>query len=251
MKALLFSLCALALPAFGQSSARYFEHKSKGTEIHITLTVDGESVNGLQFSGSDEPETHGAYGPISGNVRKDGLLHVTYNYEIEGNRQSEEQLLKLDGNKLYLGDGELEERGPGQMVLKDPKSVTFEKAFKEIEVKDAEAQSDEGKAVIQVLQAPVDKLIGAPVVLSGMVRTSGNWARYYGSVSLEEGKKAKDEKTARALEVATLRAYFKKDEKGGWKLVRYLFENTIDLEPPTEGQDFETDTPWVLEEDSL
>lgn len=250
MKALVFVFLALALPAFAQSPARHFEHKSKGLEIHVTLTIEGDNVQGTQSTGSDEPDTHGASGTISGNVKKDGLLHVTYNYTIEESHQSEEQLFKLDGGTLYLGEGELEEHGPGQMVLKDPKSVKFEKALKEISVKEFESGSADGKAITKVLQAPVAKLVGAPVVFDGMVRVAQKWARFYGSVRVEDGKKAKDEATANGLDNGFLRAYLKDDGNGGWKMVRYIFENAGDLSVPVDGLDFDSPAPWVLEQDS-
>lgn len=259
MKALLSPLILLtfALPAFAQTPepesaparplTRYFEHKSQGSEIRISLIVEGDGVHGAQFSGSDEPETHGASGTITGNVKADGILHVTYNYTIEESAQSEEQLLKLDGTTLYLGEGPLEEHGPGQMVLQDPKSVKFEKALKEISVKEFESSKKDGKAITKVLQEPVAKLVGAPVVFEGTVRVSQQWARFHGSVSVAEGKKAKDEATAKALENGMLRAYMKDDGKGGWKLVRFIFEDAGDLSVPTDGQDFDSPAPWLLE----
>lgn len=247
MKALALALIAFSLPAFAQTSERYFEHKSKGLEIHISLSVDGDSVRGMQFSGSDEPETHGASGPFFGNVRKDGLLHVTYNYEIEGNRQSEEQLLKLDGDTLFVGSGELEEHGPGQMALKDSKSVKFEKALKEVSVKEIETDKEECKAFTQVLHEPLAKLVGAPVVLNGGVRVSQKWARFTGNVRVQDGKTAKDKATSEALDRASFWAYLKDDGNGGWKVVRFMFEDAGDLSVPVEGLDFESKAPWVLE----
>jgi hypothetical protein len=108
-----------------------FKLDSKEEIVTFALWVDSGAVGGSEFSGA--PEKDSAYGSITGNLREDGLLHVTFNYTIEGNRQSEEQLLKIDGNKLIVGKGELEEHGPGQLVLKNPKSVKFDgKALTEV-----------------------------------------------------------------------------------------------------------------------
>lgn len=106
----LLVLAALSLNSFADTTNRYFKLDSKEEIVTFALWVDSGAVGGSEFSGV--PEKDSAYGSITGNVREDGLLHVTFNYTIEGNRQSEEQLLKIDGNKLIVGEGELEEHGP-------------------------------------------------------------------------------------------------------------------------------------------
>ncbi len=247
--ALALLLTVASRSAYADALVRYFELKTKGLELHVTLLVDGESVVGTEFSGNGEPDTDAGFGQITGKVRQDGLLHVTYNYHIEGYQQSEEQLLRLDGRTLYIGEGELEEHGPGQMVLKDPKKVKFERALKEFDVRDFDAASKDASTFTKVLQEPMAKLIGAAVVFSGTVRVSQKWARYEGGLAVEDGKTAKDAATGKALQSASVRAYFKQDDKGDWKLVRYMFEDAPNLEVPADGQDYDSIPPWALDED--
>lgn len=234
-----------------QVPVRYFERVVPGTMQRIALVVDGESVSGTQSDGSDDPDTDFAYGKITGNVGKDGRLHVTYNYEVEGDQQSEEQFLKLDGNKLYIADGELEEHGPGQMVLKNPKSVKFEKALTEIPFKEVDQDAAEGKAVTKVLQEPLAKKVGAEVTFNGSIRIARGWARYLGVVEVAKGKKAKDEEAVKKIEGQLLHAYLKQDDKGDWKVVRFGFENSDGIPDFPEGQDLESNAPWPLDDDLM
>ena len=246
----LFGLACVSAST-AQVPVRYFERVVPGTMQRIALVVDEESVSGTQSDGSDDPDTDFAYGKITGNVGKDGRMHVTYNYEVEGDQQSEEQFLKLDGNKLFIADGELEEHGPGQMVLKDPKSVKFEKALTEIPFKEVDQDAVEGKAVTKVLQEPLAKKVGAEVTFNGSIRITRGWARFLGIVEVASGKKAKNEAEAKKMEGQVLHAYLKQDDKGGWKMVRFGFESTDGIPDFAEGQDLESNIPWPLDEDLM
>lgn len=225
MKTLLLttlSLLSTCLGAFAQAQTIYFERKSAENETQVSLFIDAEFVSGTEYSGVPETDDV-ASGEITGKVRKDGLLHVTFNYMIEGSKQSEEQLLKLDGDKLFIGEGELEERGPGQMVLKDRETVKFTKALKKLPLSEPAVDAPEAKAVTKALQGPVAKLTGVPVTFDGLVRISGEWAVFMGSVIAAEGKKPKDQKMADKLDQRAFQAFFKKDDKGGWKVLRSTF----------------------------
>jgi len=236
-------LMSTSLGAFAQAQTLYFEHKSAENETQVALYVEDGFVSGSEYSGA--PETDSAYGEITGVVRKDGLLHVTFNYTIEGSKQSEEQILKLDGDKLFIGEGELEERGPGQMVLKDREKVKFTQALKQLPLSEPEVDSPEGKAITKVLQDPVAKLTGVPVMFEGMLRVSGEWALFMGVVSAVEGKTPKDEEIAMKMNERSFQAFLKKDNKGAWKVLRSAFASAdgyYDYEGEVE------DAPWQLME---
>lgn len=236
-------LMSTSLGAFAQTQTLYFEHKSAEDETEVSLYVEGGFVSGTEYSGV--PEKDSAYGEISGVVRKDGLLHVTFNYTIEGSKQSEEQILKIDGDKLYIGEGELEERGPGQIVLKDREKVKFTQALKQLPLSEPEVDSPEGKAITKILQGPVAKLTGVPVVFEGMVRVSGPWALFVGTVTAVEGKTPKDEEMATKMAERQFQAFLKQDDKGAWKVLRSAFASAdgyFEYEGESE------DAPWQLME---
>ena len=243
LTALVFA--ALSLNSFADSINRYFKLDSKEEDITVALWVDSGSVGGSEYSGV--PEKDSAYGSIMGNVREDGLLHVTFNYMIEGSRQSEEQLLKIDGNKLIVGEGELEEHGPGQLVLKDPKSVKFDgKALTEVKMDEFDIEDAKAKPIVSVMTASLQKAAGVPVTLLGSVRVSGGWARIVGNVQVPEGKTVKNKDLAANFAERSLQAYFKEDGKGGWKLIRHGYLSEYDIE--FEG-DQEAEAPWPLDAD--
>ena len=249
---LLLALCILTLPARGQDQVRYFQlitpaaKDEPAYEESIALWVSGEYVGGSQFAGSEG--TDSAYGNLVAVVRPDGIIHATWNYDIEGSEQSEEQLLKLDGDTLYLGEGELEERGPGQMVLKDPAKVVFEKALKEIKMSEPAIDSEEAAPIVTALKEAVAKLAGAPVELEGGLRLTQGWVRFLGFVKPAEGAEVKNENFAGNLD-NEFQIQLKKDGDKGWKLIRHGFrgaEGYFEIEEASE--DFEA-APWPLEEE--
>lgn len=235
-----------------QDEIRYFQlitPAANGQPQHedsVSLWVSGESAGGTRFSGG--AEVHSAFGSLLAEVRPDGIIHATWNYEIEGSQQSEEQLMKLDGDTLYLGTGELEEHGPGQMVLKDPGTVAFEVALKEVEVREPALDSEEAEPVAGFLKQTVSKLAGAPVSLDGSLRLTGGWARFVGFVTTADGAEATNEAFASRMG-DEFQIQLKQDGEKGWTLIRHGFRNAegfYEIEEATE--DFET-APWPLEEE--
>ena len=249
---ILLTLALASTFTHAQDGVRYFQLLTPGEngeppyDESIALWVAGDSAGGTQFAGSEG--THSAYGNLFAVVRPDGLIHATWNYEIEGVGQSEEQLLKLDGDTLYLGEGELEERGPGQMVLKEPAKVVFEKALKEIKMSEPAIDSEEAAPVAAALKEAIAKLAGAPVELEGGLRLTQGWVRFVGFVKPAEGAEVKDETFAANLG-SEFQIQLKKDGEKGWKLIRHGFrgaEGYFEIEEASE--DFES-APWPLEEE--
>lgn len=249
---ILFSLGLTSVLANAQEGLRYFqlitpaENDVPAYEDSIALWVSGESAGGTRYNGSVESDS--AYGNLVAVVRPDGIIHATWNYSVEGFEQSEEQLLKVDGDTLYLGEGELEERGPGQMVLKDPEKVVFEKALKEVEMSEPAIDSEEAAPVAATLKEAIAKLAGAPVELEGGLRLTQGWVRFVGFVKPAEGAEVKDETFAANLG-SEFQIQLKKDGEKGWKLIRHGFrgaEGYFEIEEASE--DFES-APWPLEEE--
>ena len=69
-------------------------------------------------------EKDGAHGTFSGTRDKE-LIHVIYDYVIEGSSQKEEKIFKMAGSGLEEGEGELQDSPDGVLRLKDPAKVTF------------------------------------------------------------------------------------------------------------------------------
>lgn len=255
MKTTLLILLSLGLTpvlANAQDGVRYFklvtpaENDLPAYEDSIALWVSGEAAGGTRYNGSAESDS--AYGNLVAVVRPDGIIHATWNYSVEGFEQSEEQLLKLDGDTLYLGEGELEERGPGQMVLKDPGKVVFEKALKEVEMSELASDSEEAAPLVTAVKEAVAKLAGAPVTLEGTLRLTQGWVRFLGFISPAEGAEVKNEAFAGSLG-DEFQILLKQDAEKKWKLVRHGFrgaEGYFELQEASE--EYET-APWPLEEE--
>ncbi len=242
LSALGAAFSAFAQDAAPESKVLAFELKKADAEEQIYLIIEGEFLRGTQGSSA---ESGSAYGKLFGQIREDGVLHVTYNYVIENQIGSKEELFKIAGDKLTVAVGELETHGPNQMVLKDPKKVKFSKVFKQVPLTIPEPDSAESKAVTKVLQGPLAKEAGVPVTLNGIVRIAGNWAFFEGMVTPEEGKTPKDEAVATKLAEREFQAFLKKDDKGGWKVLRSTFAGPAGY---FEYEDESETAPWQLTE---
>jgi len=218
-----------ALSLFAQETAAEprllaFEKKSENTEDQIFLIIDGDLVSGTQF-GSSEAGT--AYGKLFGKVREDGLLHVTFNYDIEGQPGSVEQLMKLEEGRLTLAEGELEEHGPNQMSLKDPSGVTFTRPLEKAPLSLPEPDSEEGKAALTPVDAAVSELTGVKCDLSGgRLRVAGDWAIYQGYLSAIDDKVPSDPEMAVNIAEREIQVQLKKDG-AAWKVVRSIFASPL------------------------
>ena len=105
---------------------------------------------------------------VLGKVRECGVLHLTLFYENDGAETGmEEQLTKLGQGEIAIAEGELEEQGPYQKKLKDPKNVPFTKIFKQVPLSLPELESKEGAVVLKPDHALVEKLTGCECDLSG------------------------------------------------------------------------------------
>lgn len=250
--ALITSLVVLgtAFAVFSQDTApdaRYlaFEKKTADDEEQLYLIIDGEFVRGTQCSSS---EAGTAYGRVFGKVREDGVLHLTYNYTIEDQPGSEEQLMKLGEGQITIAQGELDEHGPGQMTLKDPKNVQFTKVLKQVPLSRPKPDSVEAKAVFKPVEAVVNKLTGVQCdTTGGFVRVAGDWALYQGHITIPGEKKPADPEIAKKLAEREFQAQLKKGGKG-WEVVRSVFASeggSFDYEDISE----ENSAPWQLIED--
>ncbi|MCX6854609.1 MAG: hypothetical protein NTV80_06860, partial [Verrucomicrobia bacterium] len=113
---ILFSFMA-SVQAAEPDQTLYFVKSDKHETTRVMLTIKDGKV-----TGSHEwlpTEKDGAHGTISGSI-KDGLISAIYSYELEGAEQSQEQLYKLKGDTLLLGEGELvDPKNNAKRKLKD------------------------------------------------------------------------------------------------------------------------------------
>ncbi len=239
-----------AITSFAQDAepeAKYlaFEKKTDTSEEQLYLIIDGEFVRGTLSEGSNEGT---AFGRVFGKVREDGVLHLTYNYTIEDQPGSEEQLMKLGKGEITIAEGELAEHGPNQNVLKDPKGVKFTKVLKQVPISLPKPESPEAEAVHKPVEAVVSKLTGVKCdTKGGFVRVAGDWALYQGYIAVLDEKIPADPEIAKKVAECEFQAQLKKDGNG-WKVVRSIFASQIgsfDYEDISE----ENMAPWQLLED--
>lgn len=221
----------------------FFAQENAKEYTRIALTIDGDQVTGTQNWLPKQPDGHGAHGTISGKVT-DGIIRVLYEYTIEGSEQSEEEVLKLDGDKLYIGEGQLlaDPKNDAHLKLEDPSKVVFKKGLTKIPTFEPKAGTTERKAIMDAMRVPVSAEVGRDVVFTGTVRVSGSWARFNGHVDTVGGK-PKNEDIAAEMELDFF-ALLQKDGKGGWKVLHHGFAGDIGvMEAAKENY---PKAPWVL-----
>ncbi|MDI1314641.1 hypothetical protein [Prosthecobacter sp.] len=237
-----FLLLGAALSA-AEPQTMFFAQENSKEYTRIALTIEGDQVTGTQNWLPKQPDGHGAHGTISGTVT-DGLMRVLYEYTIEGSEQSEEEVLKLDGDKLYIGEGQLlaDPKNDAHLKLQDPSKVVFKKALTRLPASEAKAGTLERKAIMDAMRVPVSADVGQDVVFTGTVRISGSWARFNGHVD-PVGGKPKNEDIALEMELDFF-ALLQKDGKGGWKVLHKGFAGDIGVVEAAKEK--YPKAPWIM-----
>ncbi|MFN0076731.1 MAG: hypothetical protein ACKVY0_09670 [Prosthecobacter sp.] len=245
MKHTCLVLLLATLSALAEPQTLFFAQENAKEYTRIALTIDGDQVTGTQNWLPKQPDGHGAHGTIEGIITGGGIIQVLYSYTIEGSEQAEEEVLKLDGDKLFIGEGQLREdpKNSSRLNLQEPNKVTFKKALKKIAVSEPKAGTPERKAIMDAMRGPVAKEAGSPVLFTGNVRVSGSWARFQGDVKTADGKKPKNADFADLMELDFF-ALLKKNEDGTWKVVHHGFAGDIGV--TEEAKENFPEAPWVL-----
>lgn len=147
----LFS-CGAPAPAPTQKSAAavtacYAFREGKDVTA-IELTIDRDLVTGYY---AWEPfERDGAHGYFQGKIA-DNRISVDFTYMIEGSIQAEELLLKLEGDRLLQGRGELEDKN-GKLIIKDQSSVEWTMAFQKTDCSEIGQTIQNARETAKIIQ---------------------------------------------------------------------------------------------------
>jgi hypothetical protein len=77
-------------------------------------------------------EKDGAHGTFKG--KKEGnIITATWNYMVEGSNQTEEIMVKIEGDKAIKASGELVEAANGTLKLKDAANATWAELFTRVQ----------------------------------------------------------------------------------------------------------------------
>jgi hypothetical protein len=111
-----------------------FLHALNQDTTFVSLTIDGTKVTGDM---NWQPyEKDGAIGTLSGTKTPAGELDLNYAYTIEGSNQTEAKIMKIEGNKLYIKNGELIDPGnDGNLKYKDITKAVYSEVLEMVECK--------------------------------------------------------------------------------------------------------------------
>ncbi len=73
----------------------------------------------------------GAVGTLTGKLISKNEMELKYEYVIEGNKQTETQIMKIEGDKLHIKSGELiDPKNDGNLVFKDASKAEYKDVLK-------------------------------------------------------------------------------------------------------------------------
>lgn len=106
-----------------QNQSLCFSRTENRDVTTATITINGEKVTGtfnwIPF------EKDSARGTLSGTLQN-GEMNLMYDYMIEGARQTEEKIMKIENGKLFIKHGELEDpKYNGNLIYKDKASAVY------------------------------------------------------------------------------------------------------------------------------
>lgn len=220
----------------------YFEKTEPKALTTLSLYIEDGKVYGNQHWIPTDMD--GAHGTMEGTLKGD-IVRVIYSYTIEGSEQSEEQIYKLQGNKLLIGEGDMKDpKDDGHMVFRDASKVTFTKSvMKKLNVLEPKPGDPTRKAIMDAMRGPVSKHIGKPVQFTGNLRVYGDWARFGGGAQTLDGKPPANEDAAGELEL-DLTAFLHKNEDGFWKAMHWGFAGDISV--IEDAREKCADAHWVM-----
>ena len=101
----------------------FFKAESKDT-TSVHLTIHSNKVEGEM---TWQPwEKDGATGTLSGKLISNDEMELLYDYTIEGSKQTETKIMKIDHDRLYIKIGELTDpQNDGHLTYKDPSKAVY------------------------------------------------------------------------------------------------------------------------------
>ena len=97
----------------------------------VSLTLEGNQVSGQMRWNPYQKD--GANGKLTGTRKAKGELDLLYDYTIEGNRQTETKIMKIETGTLLIKTGELTDpKNDGNLVYKDVAKAVFSEVLKPV-----------------------------------------------------------------------------------------------------------------------
>lgn len=240
--ALLLGSTCLVISADDAAQTLYFQKADSKALTTLSIYIeDGKVYGNLNWI---PKETDGAHGTLDGTI-KGNIIRGVYSFTIEGSEQAEEQIYKLEGDKLIKGEGgEMKETKNGKFLFKDVSKVTFTgDVLKKLTVISPKPGTPERKAIMDAMRGPVSKFAGKEVQFTGDVRMYGGWARFSGKVDAKDGKPPANEDAAAEMEL-DFTAFLQKTEAGTWKTMHWGFAGDISV--IEDAREKCADAPWVM-----
>jgi len=96
----------------------------------VNLVFSGNIVKGtMQYKPFEKDAAHGT---LSGGVQTNGELMLIYDYMIEGNKQSETKIMKIEGTKLLIKVGKLiDKSNDGNLEYEDAKNAKYSEVLEQ------------------------------------------------------------------------------------------------------------------------
>ena len=98
---------ALEQPATTPNGTYCFQSVLNKDTTRVNVVINGSAISGSMLWRPFEKD--GAMGTLSGTTNAAGEFDLLYNYMIEGQRQTETKIMKIEGGELWIKTGALED----------------------------------------------------------------------------------------------------------------------------------------------
>ena len=125
-----------------------FEFKLMKDVTSCQLIIEGEKVSGYYDWSPFEKD--GAHGILQNGVKKGDMITADWLMMIEGNVQTEEIMLKLDGIKLSKLEGELVDKDD-KLVLKSPQTALVDDILIKVDCSQIASGIENAKLAVEAM----------------------------------------------------------------------------------------------------
>ena len=132
-------------PAPAQETKPMAEEQFKGDYCFLKAENKDTTTVRVRFLSNDDIrgemiwqpwQKDGAVGSLTGKLNANREMELKYSYTIEGSRQTETKIMKIEGDKLSIKQGELiDPKNNGNLIFKDASKAVYKTVLTKVSCK--------------------------------------------------------------------------------------------------------------------
>ena len=112
----------------------FFKAENRDTTIVSVNFLSDDDIRGEMIWKPWQKD--GAVGSLTGKLNANREMELKYSYTIEGSRQTETKIMKIEGDKLSIKQGELiDPKNNGNLIFKDASKAVYKTVLTKVSCK--------------------------------------------------------------------------------------------------------------------